>query len=65
MRPKLYLDKISSSLNIGGVGGGGGSPLNFDKEKWYCMYVEQFVKIGVFFIFCHNFVTPISNLVIN
>ena len=41
-----------------------GSPLNFDKEKWYCMYIEQFVKNDVFLIFCHDFTTPISNLVI-
>ena len=26
------------------------------------MYIEQFLKNDVFLIFCHNFVTPISNL---
>ena len=41
-----------------------GSPLNFDEEKWYYMYIEQFLKNDVFFIFCHNFMTRISNLVI-
>ena len=28
-----------------------GSPLNFDKEKWYYMYIEQFLKNDVFFLF--------------
>ena len=41
-----------------------GSPLNFDKEKWYYTYIEQFLKDDKFFIFSRNFVTPISNLVI-
>ena len=26
-------------------------PLNFDKEKWNYMYIEQFLENGVFFIF--------------
>ena len=37
----------------------GGSPLNCDKEKWYCIYTEQFQKNNEILIFCHNFVTPI------
>ena len=41
-----------------------GFPLNFDEEKWYYMYIEQFLKNDVSFIFCHNFMTRISNLVI-
>ena len=42
----------------------GGLSLNFDKEKWYYIVIEQFLKNDVFFNICHNFVTPISNLVI-
>ena len=42
-----------------------GSLLNFDKEKWYYMYTEQILKNDVFFIFCHNFVTLILNLVLS
>ena len=41
-----------------------GFPINFDKEKWYYMYIEKFLKNDVFLMFCHNFVTSISNLVI-
>lgn len=26
-------------------------PFNFDKEKWYCMYIEQLLKNNGFFIF--------------
>ena len=43
----------------------GGFPLNFDKEKWYYMYIEKFLKNDVFLVFCHNFVTPILNLVLS
>ena len=28
-----------------------GSPLNFDKEKWYYMYTDQFLRNDVFLIF--------------
>ena len=42
----------------------GGSPLNFDKGRWYYTYIEQFLKNDRFLMFSHNFVTPISNLVI-
>ena len=40
------------------------SPLNFDEEKWYYMYIKRFLKNDVFFIYRHNFVNPIANLVI-
>ena len=26
-----------------------GFPLNFDEEKWYCMYIEQFLKNDIFY----------------
>ena len=45
-----------------------GSPLNFDKEKWYYMYIEQFLKINVFLIindflpqFCDSDLEPSLN----
>ena len=31
----------------------------------YYMYVEHILKNDAFFIFCHNFVTPILNLAID
>ena len=40
-----------------------GSPLNFDTEKWYDMYIEQFLKNDAV-IFCHNSMTLTLNLVI-
>ena len=40
-----------------------GSPLNFDTEKWYDMYIEQFLKNDAV-IFCHNSMTTTLNLVI-
>ena len=42
----------------------GGSLLTSDKEKWYYMYIEHFLKTDAFFIFRHKFVTLISNLVL-
>ena len=32
-----------------------GSPLNFDKEKWYFMYIEQFLKNDIFWFFATIF----------
>ena len=40
-------------------------PIKFDKEKWYYMYIKQLLKHDAFLIFCHNFVVPISNLVVH
>ena len=34
-----------------------GFPLNFDKEKWYYMYIKRFLQNDAFLVFCHNFVT--------
>ena len=32
-----------------------GSPLNFDKEKWYYKYIEEFLKNYVLLIFLPQF----------